>query len=46
MQCALFARSKQKNYLNLVEITSLNPQIQVDLRYATDNNFLGFPVYS
>lgn len=45
LQCALFARSKQKNYLNLVQVTSLNPRIQLDLRYATENNFLGFAIY-
>jgi len=31
---------------NLVNILNINPRIQLDIRYATSNNFLGFPVYS
>ena len=30
---------------DLVELTSLDPTIKVELRYATDNNFLGTPLY-
>jgi D-alanyl-D-alanine dipeptidase len=30
---------------DLVEITSLEPTIKLDVRYATANNFLGRPVY-
>jgi CubicO group peptidase (beta-lactamase class C family)/D-alanyl-D-alanine dipeptidase len=29
----------------LVELISLDPTIKLDLRYATDNNFLGAPLY-
>ena len=31
---------------DLVELTSLDPAIHLDIRYATANNFLGRPVYS
>jgi D-alanyl-D-alanine dipeptidase len=31
---------------DLVNILTLCPTIQLDIRYATSNNFLGFPVYS
>lgn len=31
---------------DLVEITKLDPTIQLDIRYATKNNFIGTPVYS
>jgi len=30
----------------LVELTSLDPTIKLDIRYATVNNFLGTPVYT
>lgn len=30
---------------NLVDITEVNPYIKLDIRYATHDNFLGFPVY-
>lgn len=30
---------------DLVELTALDPTIKLDLRYATDNNFLGKPLY-
>lgn len=30
----------------LVELVTLEPGIKLDIRYATDNNFLGTPVYS
>jgi len=29
----------------LVDLTSLDPKIKLDVRYATSNNFLGTPVY-
>ncbi|WP_169976895.1 serine hydrolase [Tautonia rosea] len=31
---------------DLVDLTTLDPTIQLDIRYATDNNFLGTPFYS
>ena len=31
---------------DLVELVSLDPSIKLDIRYATDNNFLGAPVYT
>lgn len=31
---------------DLVELTSLDPTIKLDIRYATTRNFLGTPVYS
>ena len=31
---------------DLVELTALEPAIKLDIRYATDKNFLGKPVYS
>jgi len=30
---------------DLVELTTLDPTIKIELRYATDNNFLGTPLY-
>lgn len=30
---------------DLVDLTTLNPTIKLDVRYATSNNFLGAPVY-
>lgn len=30
---------------DLVELTTLDPTLKLDIRYATDNNFLGVPVY-
>ncbi len=30
----------------LVELITLDPTIQLDIRYATDNNFMGTPLYS
>jgi len=30
---------------DLVEITALDPTVRLDIRYATDNNFLGRPLY-
>ena len=31
---------------DLVDLTSLDPTIKLDIRYATNNNFLGTPLYS
>jgi len=31
---------------DLVSVTSLDPSIKLDIRYASNNNFLGTPVYS
>jgi len=31
---------------DLVDLTSLDPTLKLDIRYATSNNFLGRPVYS
>lgn len=31
---------------DLVDLSKLDPNIKFDIRYATDNNFLGTPVYS
>lgn len=31
---------------DLVELVKLDPTIKLDIRYATDNNFLGTPVYT
>ena len=31
---------------NLVELASLDPAIHLEIRYATDDNFLGAPLYS
>ena len=30
---------------HLVDVSGVNPHFQLDIRYATNNNFLGFPVY-
>lgn len=30
----------------LVDLAALDPTIQLDIRYATDNNFLGVPLYT
>jgi CubicO group peptidase (beta-lactamase class C family)/D-alanyl-D-alanine dipeptidase len=34
------------NTPDLVELTTLDPTIKLDIRYATANNFLGTPVYT
>jgi len=31
--------------VNLINLAQVNPNIVLDIRYATSNNFLGFPVY-
>lgn len=33
-------------FYNLIDITTVNKNIVLDIRYATPNNFLGFPLYS
>ncbi len=30
---------------DLVDLTEIDPDLRLDIRYATDNNFLGVPVY-
>lgn len=50
-QAALAAKPpEEKNAFfkkpELVELTALDPSIKLDIRYATDNNFLGTPVYT
>lgn len=42
----LGAKEVKKDSTNLVNILTINPRIKLDIRYATKNNFLGFPVYS
>jgi zinc D-Ala-D-Ala dipeptidase len=37
---------KAKRAADLVEIARIEPSIQLDIRYATNNNFLGRPVYT
>lgn len=36
----------QGDRFDLVEIRSINPNIQIDLKYATSDNFCGRPLYS
>ena len=31
---------------DLVELTKINPDLKLDIRYATPNNFIGVPVYT
>ena len=40
--------SEQGDFLkpDLVELVTLDPTIKLDIRYATNNNFLGTPVYT
>lgn len=35
-----------KNIHNLVDISTLNPKIVIDIKYATDDNFVGRKLYS
>lgn len=35
----------QENTFNLINLLNVNPDIVLDIRYATDNNFLGYAVY-
>ncbi len=34
-----------KRKMDLVAITSIDPSIKLEIRYATSNNFMGFPLY-
>jgi CubicO group peptidase (beta-lactamase class C family)/D-alanyl-D-alanine dipeptidase len=47
---ALAARPPEENKLfrspDLVDLTTTDPTIKLDIRYATANNFLGTPVYT
>jgi D-alanyl-D-alanine dipeptidase len=38
-------KEENKREAKLVELTSLDPTIKLDIRYATANNFMGRPVY-
>ncbi|HZS61874.1 MAG TPA: serine hydrolase [Gemmatimonadaceae bacterium] len=40
------AESGSFNPTDLVDVTSLDSTIKLDIRYATSNNFLGVPVYT
>ena len=40
------AESGSFNLTDLVDVTSLDSTIKLDIRYATSNNFLGVPVYT
>jgi D-alanyl-D-alanine dipeptidase len=39
------AESPAKRAFDLVDLTTVDPGIKLDIRYATANNFLGFPLY-
>jgi D-alanyl-D-alanine dipeptidase len=46
---ALAAKPPEENKpraSDLVDLTTLDPSIKLDIRYATSNNFLGTPVYT
>jgi len=43
--CILLSNIWAQKPYDLVDITKINPDIHLDLRYATDNNFLGKTVY-
>lgn len=43
---SLAKEQSQIENFNLVNISNVNSNIILDIRYATNNNFLGFPVYS
>jgi zinc D-Ala-D-Ala dipeptidase len=34
-----------KRQMDLVALTTIDPTIKLDIRYATSNNFMGFPLY-
>jgi D-alanyl-D-alanine dipeptidase len=34
-----------KRSFDLVDLTSVDPSIKLDIRYASSNNFIGFPLY-
>ena len=38
-------KEDNKREAKLVELTTLDPTIKLDIRYATANNFMGRPVY-
>ncbi len=39
------AEPPSRRKMDLVAITSIDPSIKLDIRYATSNNFMGFPLY-
>jgi D-alanyl-D-alanine dipeptidase len=39
------AEPAPKRAMDLVPLTSIDPTIKLDIRYATANNFMGFPLY-
>jgi len=39
------AEPPPKRTMDLVALTSIDPSIKLDIRYATSNNFMGFPLY-
>src|SRR3954468_19390585 len=39
-------KEQNKREADLVELTSLDKTIKLDIRYATSNNFVGRPVYT
>ncbi len=47
MRCAPSPPEEQGEFRadELVEVAGLDPTLQLDLRYATSNNFMGAPVY-
>ncbi len=42
---ALVALAPARSSTDLVEIVSLDPTVKLDIRYATEKNFVGRPVY-
>jgi zinc D-Ala-D-Ala dipeptidase len=45
LQINVEAKDVQKENFNLVNLAIVSPKIILDIRYATNNNFLGFTVY-
>jgi zinc D-Ala-D-Ala dipeptidase len=39
------AEPKPKRSFDLVDLASVDPGIKLDIRYASSNNFIGFPLY-
>ncbi len=39
------AEPKPKRPFDLVDLTTVDPSIKLDIRYASSNNFIGFPLY-
>jgi D-alanyl-D-alanine dipeptidase len=39
------AEPTPKRPADLVDLTTVDPRIKLDVRYATSNNFMGFPLY-